>query len=283
MERKGTATFLAQWCPLNDCPFRSTHSGRPPRHSGDDWLKAAAEDALSEAFLAALTSWPLDGLPQQPAAWLLTTARHRLIDQARHEHVRAANAFTLRLLREKSDEAASVDPFPDERLKLLFVCAYRAIDPGVHTPLMLQSVLGLDGVHIARAFLVSPATMGQRLVRAKAKIRDGGIAFEVPEERTLPQRLDAVLDAIYAAYGSGWQDAAGADPRSRGLADEASWLAHVLRQRMPEEPEMRGLLALTLGAQTARAAAMAEVHGPAAGLARLDEIELEAVTPYQPY
>jgi predicted RNA polymerase sigma factor len=333
---------------------------------------AAAEDALSEALLAALTTWARDGLPQKPEAWLLAAARHRLIDQARHEHVRAANAFTLQLLSEKSDEAASADPFPDERLKLLFVCAHPAIDPGVHTPLMLRTVLGLDAAHIARAFLVSSATMGQRLVRAKAKIRDTGIAFEVPEGRELAQRLDAVLEAIYAAYGSGWEDGAGADPRSRGLADEAIWLARVLVQRLPAEPEARGLLALilhcesrrqarrapdgryiplseqdtgqwskpmieeaerelaaaakqarpgrfqleaaiqsvhaerahsgrtdwhaialfyghlvqlapTLGARIGRAAAIAEVNGPEAGLALLDEIELEAVTIYQPY
>jgi predicted RNA polymerase sigma factor len=333
---------------------------------------ATAEDALSEALLTALTTWPRDGLPQKPEAWLLTTARHRLIDRARHERVRAASALTLQLLTEQSDEAIASDPFLDERLKLLFVCAHPAIAPDVHTPLMLQAVLGLDAAHIARAFLVPPATMGQRLVRAKAKIRHTGIAFEVPDERTLPQRLDAVLDAIYAAYGSGWEDAADTDRRARGLADETIWLARVLRQRMPEEPEVRGLLALmlhcearrparrapdgqyvplseqdvqrwltpmiaeaerelaaagkharpgrfqleaaiqsvhaeracsghtdwraiavfyehlvqlapTLGAQIGRAAAMAEVHGPAAGLALRDAIALEAVTLYQPY
>jgi RNA polymerase sigma-70 factor (ECF subfamily) len=333
---------------------------------------AAAEDALSTAFLAALTTWPRDGLPQKPEAWLLVTARRRLIDQTRHERVQAASAGTLQLLREPSDAAIAVEPFPDERLKLLFVCAHPAIDPGVHTPLMLQTVLGLDAAQIARAFLVSPATMGQRLVRAKAKIRDAGIAFDVPEDREWPPRLDAVLEAIYAAYGSGWEDTAGAEPRGRGLADEALWLARVLVQRLPTEPEARGLLALilycesrrqarrapdgryvplseqdtqrwskpmiaeaerelaaaakharpgrfqleaamqsvhaerarigrtdwralawfydqlvqlapTLGAWIGRAAAVAEVHGPDAGLALLDEIDLGAVTIYQPY
>jgi RNA polymerase sigma-70 factor (ECF subfamily) len=215
---------------------------------------AAAEDALSEALLAALTSWQRDGLPRKPEAWLLATARNHLIDRARHERVRAASAFTLQVFAEEADQAISSDAFPDERLKLLFVCAHPAIDPDVHTPLMLQTVLGLDAARIAQAFLVSPAAMAQRLVRAKSKIRDAGIAFEVPEDRELPERLDAVLEAIYAAYGSGWEDADGADPRSRGLADEAIALARLLVQRLPEEPEARGLFALILHCESRRRA-----------------------------
>src|SRR5438132_9829839 len=144
--------------------------------------------------------------------------------------------------------------FPDERLKLLFVCAHPAIDASVHTPLMLQVVLGLDAAAIARAFLTSPATLGQRLVRAKAKIRDAGSAFEVPGGSELPQRLGAVLEAIYAVYGSGWDDVAGADPRRRGLTDEAMWLARVLLALLPAEPEARGLLALMLYCEARRQA-----------------------------
>jgi RNA polymerase sigma-70 factor (ECF subfamily) len=144
--------------------------------------------------------------------------------------------------------------FPDERLKLLFVCAHPAIDPAMHTPLMLQTVLGLDAVRIAHAFLVSPTTMGQRLVRAKTKIRDSGIRFAVPQEDELPQRLDAVLEAIYAAFGIGWDDMAGVDQRGRDLAEEAIWLAHVLLQLMPGEAEVRGLLALMLHCEARRAA-----------------------------
>ncbi len=215
---------------------------------------AGAEDALSAALLAALETWPRDGVPQKPEAWLLTTARRRLIDRARHQRTREAGISTLQLITEESDEMASPDKFPDERLKLLFVCAHPAIDPGVHTPLMLQSVLGLDAARIAQAFLVSPATMGQRLVRAKAKIRDAGIAFEIPEDCELPQRLNAVLDAIYAAYGSGWEDTAGADPRRHGLADEAIRLVRLLVQHMPDEPEARGLLALMLHCEARRSA-----------------------------
>jgi predicted RNA polymerase sigma factor len=124
----------------------------------------------------------------------------------------------------------------------------------MHTPLMLQTVLGLDAARIAHAFLVSPTTMGQRLVRAKTKIHDGGIQFEVPQERELPQRLDAVLEAIYAAFGIGWDDMAGVDQRGRDLAEEAIWLARVLLQLMPREAEVRGLLALMLHCEARRPA-----------------------------
>jgi predicted RNA polymerase sigma factor len=215
---------------------------------------ASAEDALSNALIAALTTWPRDGVPQNPQAWLLTAARHSLIDLVRHRQVAEASEPTLLLLREESEEAIMSAKFPDERLKLLFVCAHPAIDPAMHTPLMLQTVLGLDAARIAHAFLVSPKTMGQRLVRAKTKIRDGGIRFEVPQERDLPQRLDAVLEAIYAAFGIGWDDMAGVDQRGRDLAEEAIWLARVLLQLMPGEAEVRGLLALMLHCEARRPA-----------------------------
>jgi RNA polymerase sigma-70 factor (ECF subfamily) len=193
-------------------------------------------------------------VPQNPQAWLLTAARHSLIDLVRHRQVAEASEPTLLLLREESEEAIMSAKFPDERLKLLFVCAHPAIDPAMHTPLMLQTVLGLDAARIAHAFLVSPKTMGQRLVRAKTKIRDGGIRFEVPQERDLPQRLDAVLEAIYAAFGIGWDDMAGVDQRGRDLAEEAIWLARVLLQLMPGEAEVRGLLALMLHCEARRPA-----------------------------
>ncbi len=215
---------------------------------------AGAEDALSEALLKALMVWPRDGVPQNPEAWLLTTARHSLIDFFRHQRVVSASEPNLLLLTQNLAEATLETNFPDERLKLLFVCAHPAIDPAMHTPLMLQTVLGLDAVRIASAFLVSPKTMGQRLVRAKTKIRDGGIHFEVPERHQLPQRLDAVLEAIYAAFGIGWDDMAGADQRGRGLAEEAIWLARVLLQLIPGEAEVHGLLALMLHCEARRAA-----------------------------
>jgi len=214
---------------------------------------AGAEDALSNALVAALKAWPRDGVPQNPEAWLLTAARHSLIDLVRHQQVAVASEPTLQLLREEREVTLS-NEFPDDRLKLLFVCAHPAIDPAIHTPLMLQTVLGLDAARIAGAFLVSPKTMSQRLVRAKTKIRDGGIQFEVPQNRELPQRLDAVLEAIYAAFGIGWDDMAGVDQPGRDLAEEAIWLARVLLQLLPDEAEVRGLLALMLHCEARRAA-----------------------------
>ncbi|MGA9965073.1 MAG: DUF6596 domain-containing protein [Terriglobales bacterium] len=214
---------------------------------------ATAEDALSNALVAALTAWPRDGVPQNPEAWLVTAARRSFIDLVRHRRVAEASEPTLQLLREEREMTLSAD-FPDERLKLLFVCAHPAIDPALHTPLMLQTVLGLDAVRIGQAFLVSPTTMGQRLVRAKTKIRSGGIQFEVPQERELPKRMDAVLEAIYAAFGIGWDDMAGVDQSARDLAEEAIWLARVLLQLMPREAEVRGLLALMLHCEARRAA-----------------------------
>src|ERR1700691_853809 len=172
----------------------------------------SAEDALSNALVAALETWPRDGVPQNPEAWLLTAARRSFIDLARHRRVAEASEPTLALLREESKDMTLSPKFPDERLKLLFVCAHPAIDAAMHTPLMLQTVLGLDAARIAHAFLISPTTMGQRLVRAKTKIRDGGIKFEVPQEQELAPRLDAVLEAIYAAFGIAWDDMAGSDP-----------------------------------------------------------------------
>jgi RNA polymerase sigma-70 factor (ECF subfamily) len=214
---------------------------------------AAAEDALADALVAALTTWSRDGIPKNPQAWLLTTARNRLTDSARHQQVRAQSASTVELIAGRF-HPPDFDVIPDDRLKLLFVCAHPAIDPDMHTPLMLQTVLGLDAVEIGRAFLVSPQAMGQRLVRAKTKIRQARIAFEIPEANQLPQRLEAVLNAIYAAYGSSWEDAAGSDPRSRGLAEEAIWLARVLRDQISDEPEVRGLLALMLHCEARRPA-----------------------------
>jgi len=214
-----------------------------------------AEDALGDALLAALTSWPKDGVPRQPESWLLTAARHRLIDQARRRRVRDEHEGTLRrLAAESTATAVAGGTFPDRRAELLFVCAHPAIEPALHTPLMLQTVLGVDAARIAQAFLVPPATMGQRLVRAKQKIREAGIPFEVPQDHELPERLDAVLEAIYAAYDLGRDDAAGIDPRAQDLADEAVWLARVVRERLPEEPEIRGLLALMLFCDARRAA-----------------------------
>jgi len=206
---------------------------------------AGAEDALAEAFLAAVTQWRIDGVPRNPEAWLLTAARRKLVDTARRRRTRDEKHV---LLQVNVDEAEDADFFGDERLRLLFVCAHPAIDAAVRTPLMLQTVLGLDAARIASALRVAPKTMGQRLWRAKTKIRDARIPFDVPAEE-LPERSFAVLEAIYAAYGSGWEDIAGAGAASRGLTEEAIWLARLTVRLLPEEPEARGLLALMLYAE----------------------------------
>ncbi len=203
---------------------------------------AAVEDALAEAFGAALATWPARGVPDRPEAWLLTAARRVLGHGQRHARVRAAAAQALHLLAEEAeDRMTTASPFPDERLGLLFVCAHPAIDRSVHTPLMLQTVLGLDAARIAGAFATTAAAMGQRLVRAKAKIRDAGIAFAVPGADQLAERLDPVLEAIYAAYGTGW-DA----PDGRDLTAEALFLCRLTADLLPGEPEVLGLLALLL-------------------------------------
>lgn len=220
---------------------------------------SAAEDALADALREALEQWPVLGVPREPEAWLWTVSRRRLLDRARRDTVRrgAAEALLASFEREPSPlelgEVVSSDVIPDERLALLFVCAHPAIDPSVRTPLMLQTVLGLDAGKIASAFLVAPATMGQRLVRAKTKIRDAGIPFEVPVRRDWPERLGSVLEAIYAAYGAGW-DELGVDARQADLSREAITLARLVVHLLPDEAEAHGLLALLLFCESRRAA-----------------------------
>jgi len=214
---------------------------------------AGAEDALAEAFASALAEWPAKGIPRTPEAWLLTVARRKLIDAARRRQTGEAAAPTLLLLADELADAADGDaPIPDERLRLMFACAHPAIDAGVRAPLVLQAVLGFDAATIGSAFLVSPAAMGQRLVRAKNRIRDAGIPFRVPEREALAERLDAVLEAIYAIFTEGWSDPAGTQARSRELADEGIWLGRLVASLLPQEPEVLGLLSLMLHAHARR-------------------------------
>jgi RNA polymerase sigma-70 factor (ECF subfamily) len=214
---------------------------------------AGAEDALSEAFATALADWPAHGVPDSPQAWLLTVARRKLIDAARKNRTNQQAGFHLGLLVEELAAAPAPD-LPDERLALMFVCAHPAIDPAIRSPLMLQTVLGLDAATIASAFLTAPAAMGQRLVRAKARIKLAGIPFRLPERADLPERLQAVLTAIYAAFTTGWTDPCGTENQSRDLTREAIWLCTVIVSLLPREPEALGLLALMLYAESRRGA-----------------------------
>src|SRR5580704_2901996 len=215
---------------------------------------AAAEDALSEAFGSALADWPRNGCPSNPEAWLLTVARRKAIDMARSRRRHENAGEQLRLMAESLEAAAAESEIPDQRLALMFACAHPAIDLGIRAPLILQVVLGLDAAMIASAFLVSPVAMGKRLVRAKDKIREAGIPFRIPEREELSERLEGVLDAIYAAYAEGWADANGTDVARRDLTEEAMFLARLVAELMPEQPETLGLLSLLLHLEARRRA-----------------------------
>ena len=220
----------------------------------------AAEDALSEAFLSALADWPRNGCPANPEGWLLTVARRKVIDAGRRHSTTEAAAGELQIIAEGLEAAAAeIAEIPDRRLALLFACAHPSIEAGVRAPLMLQVVLGLDAKTIASAFLSSPAAMGKRLVRAKDKIRQAGIPFRVPEREELAARLDTVLEAIYAAFAEGWTGPGGGtdggmDVVRRDLTAEAMFMARLVTELLPEEPEALGLLALMLHAEARRAA-----------------------------
>ncbi|WP_440958516.1 RNA polymerase sigma factor [Oceanicaulis sp. LC35] len=205
---------------------------------------ARAEDALSDAFERALQSWPQTGLPDQPEAWLLKTAHRRLIDAARQKGVQERAEPELARLIEEVSERPDPEALPDDRLGLMLACAHPDLDPALHTPLMLQAVLGLDAARIGSAFLVSPAAMGQRLSRGKARLRERSARFDRPGKDQLADRIIPVLNAIYAAYGTGWDEIGASESRVRGLAGEAFYLSRLLTELAPEIAEVWGLFAL---------------------------------------
>jgi RNA polymerase sigma-70 factor (ECF subfamily) len=210
---------------------------------------AGAEDALGEAFLSALTVWPKTGVPTNPPGWILTVARNHQTDAMRRLSTRERAAHALRVLAGPTHDHDAA-AFPDDRLKLLFVCTHPAIDEASRTPLMLQTVLGHDAATIARAFLTSPDAMSQRLVRAKTKIRAAKIPFRIPDAPEWPERVGFVLDAIYAAFTAGWE----LDGNTARCAEDAIWLGRMLVRLTPASPEALGLLALMLHCHARRAA-----------------------------
>ena len=237
---------------------------------------AGSEDALADAFASALVDWPSGGVPRSPEAWLLSVARRKWIDAARRRRTAHDAAGHLRLLAEEVESASrGAHELPDQRLALMFACAHPALEPAIRAPLILQTILGFDAASIGSAFLVSPATMSQRLVRAKKKIREAGIPFQVPEGAELAARLDAVLQAIYAAFAEGWSDPAGTEARRRNLAEEGIWLGRLLAELLPDEPEALGLLSLMLHAQ-ARREARRDAQGEYAPLAEQDPARWDA-------
>lgn len=205
---------------------------------------AAAEDAVSDAVEAALRTWTRDDIPRNPEAWLHTVARNRLRDRFRS----AANRTSVSLDEQQAtmltpDSASEPPVVEDKRLELMFVCAHPAIDRTIRTPLMLQVVLGLDARQIAEAFAIPVSTMSQRLVRAKRRIRDAGIAFTIPAPEAVPARLDAVLECVYGAFSIDWRGVSGVTERD-SLSGEALYLARTLTELVPDNPEVLGLNAL---------------------------------------
>ena len=204
-----------------------------------------AQEAAQEAFATAAERWPRDGAPSSPRAWLITTARNRAIDRIRRDRTLAAKTRLLEAPQSTEDEVDDTT-FPDERLELVFTCAHPALALDAQVALTLRTLSGLSTEQIARAFLVPEATMAQRLVRAKRKIKAAGIPFRLPADHLLPDRLAAALAVVYLIFNEGYDATAGDSLVRRGLCGEAIRLARLTAQLMPDEPEVTGLLALML-------------------------------------
>lgn len=214
---------------------------------------AAAEDMLSAAFVAALSQWPKNGVPEQPEGWLLEVARRRHADTCRHTARSAkASADVRRMDEELRLARVAPNALPDERLALMYACAHPELPDNVHTALMLQTILGLTAQEIAAAFRTSASAIGQRLARAKRRARELAVSIDFPADEELTARTPAVLAAVYAAYTTGWRELG--EPSDTGLASEAIWLARLLARLAPEEPEAKGVLALMLYSHSRRGA-----------------------------
>jgi len=236
-----------------------------------------AEEAVADAYLAALERWPRDGIPANPGAWITTTARNRAIDRIRRVRTLASKADAIAadaafetsrrdaaLMATAEDE---MTPIPDDQLRLIFTCCHPALAPEASIALTLRTLGGLTTPEIARAFLVPEATLAQRLVRAKRKIRTAGISYAVPSQDRLGERLESVLHVLYLVFNEGYDASAGEDLIRRDLCDEAIRLARLVADLLPNEPEALGLLALMLLTDARRAARV----GPGGELVRLEE------------
>jgi RNA polymerase sigma-70 factor, ECF subfamily len=232
-----------------------------------DW--ELAEECAQDAFAAALERWPRDGAPRHPGAWLTTVARHRAVDRARRARVGESKTREVALMAAGEEEWAPDDEVPDDRLRLMFTCCHPALSFEAQVALTLRTLAGMTTTEIARAFLVPEATMAQRLVRAKRKIRHAGIPFVVPPAHQLVERTAAVLSVLYLLFNEGYSASSGADLVRRGLTAEAIRLGRILCTLMPDEPEALGLLALML-LHDARSAARVDGAGDLVVLSEQD-------------